>query len=67
MRNKRAFVEKMLPVVDAFRSAPVVAPANTEKEDNMHRSYGSLLGNILTVFQKYGYTEFIAGESTRAV
>lgn len=54
----------MLPVVDAFRNAPLVALATTEREKNMHKSYGSLLSNILTVFGKYGYAEFSAGEHT---
>lgn len=54
----------MLPVVDTFRSAPLLAPAVSEKEKNMHKSYGSLLSNILAVFGKYGYSEYHAGKFT---
>ena len=57
-RNKRDFVLKMLPVVDLFREAPTKAVANTEREEQMHKSFGSLLTSILTVFEKYGYKEF---------
>jgi len=48
----------MLPVVDEFRNAPKVHPATTERESNMHKSFGPLLDGILTVFQKFGYVEF---------
>jgi molecular chaperone GrpE (heat shock protein) len=58
-RNKRDFVEKMLPWVDAFRSAPTRVPAVTEKGLTMHKSFGSLLESVLAVFGKYGYKEFI--------
>lgn len=51
----------MLPLVDAFRSAPLLAPAVTEKELSMHKTYGALLDNILAVFQKFGYKEFDIG------
>ena len=51
----------MLPVVDAFRQARAVAPATTDREENMHKNFGSLLDNILLVFQKYGFKEFDAG------
>jgi molecular chaperone GrpE (heat shock protein) len=60
-RNKKEFIEKMIPVVDAFREAPVSSPASTEKEENMHKNFGSLLQGILTVFGKYGFEEFNAG------
>jgi molecular chaperone GrpE (heat shock protein) len=61
-RNKREFVEKMLPWVDAFRSAPTRVPAVTEKGLTMHKSFGSLLGSVLAVFGKYGYKEFTPGK-----
>lgn len=57
-RNKREFVFKMLPVVDAFRLAKEQAPSVTEKGKNMHKSYESLLDAILLVFDKYGFKEF---------
>lgn len=60
-RNKKEFVEKMLPVVDSFRHAREKSPPQTEREENMHVSYGSLLTGILTVFEKYGFKEFEAG------
>jgi len=53
----------MLPLVDAFRNAHLLAPADTEKELGMHKTYGALLDNILAVFQKYGYKEFDAGKN----
>ena len=60
-RNKREFVLKMLPVVDAFRSAREAAPPLTETEENMHKNFGSLLGSIVGVFQKFGFQEYDAG------
>jgi molecular chaperone GrpE (heat shock protein) len=60
-RNKRNFVEKMLPWVDAFRSAPTRVPAVTEKGVTMHKSFSSLLDSVLAVFAKYGYKEFAPG------
>lgn len=48
----------MLPVVDEFRNASKVHPATTERETNMHKSFGPLLDGILTVFKKFGYNEF---------
>lgn len=61
LRNKKDFVEKMLPVVDAFRAAPTAAPAVNEREESMHKNFGSLCKSIITVFEKYGYAEFDAG------
>lgn len=61
-KNKREFVMKMLPVVDAFRAAPGISPAETEREDSMHKNFGSLLSSILVVFEKYGYKEYDAGK-----
>jgi molecular chaperone GrpE (heat shock protein) len=63
-RNKREFVEKMLPVVDAFREAPTVAPPTNEREENMHKNFGSLLAGVMTVFDKYGYVEYDAEEGS---
>lgn len=51
----------MLPVVDAFRTAPQLHPPTTEREVNMHKSFGPLLDGILTVFKKFGYNEFLPG------
>jgi hypothetical protein len=59
--NKKDFVQKMLPIVDAFRDAPEKAPASTERQENMHKNFGSLLSGILTVFNKFGYEEFYPG------
>ncbi|KAJ1416961.1 hypothetical protein B484DRAFT_454125 [Ochromonadaceae sp. CCMP2298] len=59
-RNKREFVEKMLPVVDAFRAAPSIAPATEEKGETMHKSFSSLLDSLIIVFEMYGYTEYAA-------
>lgn len=64
-RNKREFVEKMLPVLDEFRAAPNVAPADTEREHTIHTSFASLLDNLLVVFEKYGYKEFDAEVGTK--
>lgn len=60
-RNKREFVMKMLPVVDAFRAAPIISPSSSEREVSMHKSFGSLLESILVVFEKYGFSEYDAG------
>ena len=60
-KNKREFVMKMLPVVDAFRAAPIVSPSSSEREISMHKSFGSLLESILVVFEKYGFSEYDAG------
>lgn len=59
-KNKKEFVLKILPVVDSFREAPSLLAPTTEKEENMHKSYGSLLKSIVNVFDKYGYKEFAA-------
>ncbi len=58
--NKKEFVLKMLPVVDSFRDATVIAPANTDREEKMHESFGALLKGVLNVFNKYGYQEYTA-------
>ena len=60
-RNKYEFVEKMLPVVDEFRAAKENFPPTTDREEKMHRDFGSLLDSILLLFEKYGYKEFDAG------
>jgi molecular chaperone GrpE (heat shock protein) len=52
---------KMMPVIDSFRAAPIVAPPTTERETNMHKNFGSLLNSLLVVFEKFGYKEFSAG------
>ena len=63
LRNKKDFVLKMLPVVDSFRAAPAVAPAANEREESMHKNFGSLCKSIITVFEKYGFQEFDAGRA----
>ena len=52
----------MLPVVDSFRQSQEVAPPTTEREENMHKSFGSLLTGVLNVFDKYGFKEFEPGK-----
>ena len=59
-KNKREFVSKILPVVDAFNAAPLDHPAETEREENMHKSFGSLVSSIMIVFEKYGVKEYSA-------
>ena len=56
-RNKREFVIKMLDVVDGFRKAPDDFPAETERETNMHKNFGSIVNGVLQVFEKYGFKE----------
>ena len=65
-KNKREFVLKMLPVVDAFRAAPLISTSSTDREISMHKSFGSLLDSILVVFEKYGFKEYDAGESYKS-
>ena len=62
LRNKKEFVQKMLPVVDAFREAPMMAPAENEREESMHKNFGSLCDSIIVVFEKYGFKEFNSGK-----
>ena len=61
-RNKREFIKKMLPVVDAFEAAPIDAPSTTDKEKTMHETFGALRSSIDIVFQKYGVTKIVAVE-----
>eukprot|EP00607_Mallomonas_marina_P004208 CAMPEP_0182428068 /NCGR_PEP_ID=MMETSP1167-20130531/20994_1 /TAXON_ID=2988 /ORGANISM="Mallomonas Sp, Strain CCMP3275" /LENGTH=241 /DNA_ID=CAMNT_0024610719 /DNA_START=222 /DNA_END=947 /DNA_ORIENTATION=+ len=56
--NKREFVLKILPIVDAFRAAPLIAPATTDEEQKLHDGFTSLLTGVTNVIKKYGYTEF---------
>lgn len=60
-QNKKEFVEKMLPVVELFRSAPSKVPAETEREEKMHKSFGALLDSIVNVVEKYGYKHLLEG------
>ena len=62
VKNKKEFVEKMLPVVDAFRMAPIMSPSVSERENSMHTNLGSLSKMILEVFEKYGFKELHAGQ-----
>ena len=59
--NKREFVAKMLPVIDALREVPRLAPATSEREQNMHKNFGSLTAQVLSAFEKFGYKEYVAG------
>ena len=61
-RNKREFIQRMLPVVDDFRMARDRAPPTSDLEEQMHDSFGSLLKGILTVVDKYGYKEYFPGK-----
>ena len=57
--NKREFVLKMLPIVDAFKKVPDDIPATNEREENMHESLGKIqYVQILQAFEKFGYVEF---------
>eukprot|EP01039_Chlorochromonas_danica_P008287 gene8287-9137_t len=58
-QNKKEFVEKMLPVVELFRSAPSKVPAETEREEKMYKSFGALLESIVNVIEKYGYKHLL--------
>ena len=60
-RNKREFIEKILPWIDEFRKAPSTLPAIENKTHTMHISFGSLLKHVLAVFEKYGYREYTPG------
>jgi hypothetical protein len=59
--NKRLFVDKMLPVVEMFRLAPVLAPANpeNERELTMHKNFASMFNCVISVIEKYGYKDLI--------
>lgn len=64
-KNKREFVEKMLPLVDAFRGAKTMSPNTAEKEKLMHDSFGALLTSVIVVFDKYGFKEFDAAKGEK--
>lgn len=59
-QNKKEFVLKMLPIVDSFRDAPLNVPAQNEKEEKMHSTFGSLLSAIMIQIEKFGFKEFSA-------
>jgi len=61
-RNKRDFVLDILPVVDMFKNAPFEHPADTEREKNMHTTFGTLISSITNVFEKYGVKELVTEE-----
>lgn len=67
--NKKEFVNKMLPIVDAFRMAPIDVPGDSEKEKTMHTTMGALLNGIVIAIEKFGYKEYMsaAGEKLDAV
>ena len=50
----------MLTVVDSFKNAPLEYPADTERETNMHNTFGALVSSVDAVFQKYGVKEITA-------
>ena len=59
--NKREFVLKMLPTVDAFKQVASDLPPTNEREENMHESLGKIqYDQILRAFEKFGYCEFSA-------
>lgn len=60
--DRRNFILKLLPLMDAMREAPQVAPASTPRGESMHESYQSLLAKMTELFENYGYKEFSAGE-----
>jgi len=62
IKSKREFVLDILPVVDMFKNAPLENPAETERETNMHNTFGTLISSIMTVFQKYGVKEIVTQE-----
>ena len=55
----------MLPVIDLFREVPtlklVSTEGATEREESMHKNFGSLANQILSAFEKFGFKEFSAG------
>lgn len=51
----------MVPIVQMFRAAPKELQAETEREQNMHKNFGSLLDGIVNVIDKYGYRDLIEG------
>eukprot|EP01035_Chromulina_nebulosa_P020274 gene20274-26319_t len=59
-KSKRDFVNKLLPIIDSFREARDLAPPSTEREENMHKNFGSLLSSILLVLEKSGFKEYRA-------
>ena len=61
--NKREFVEKMFPVLGAFRNASNMQLASTPKEEQMHKGYSDLLKYIMIVFEKFGFKEFTPGKT----
>lgn len=54
----------MVPIVQMFRAAPVELLAETEREQSMHKNFGSLLDSIVNVIDKYGYRDLIEGKET---
>lgn len=61
-QNKKDFVDKMLPIVEMFRSVPRTYPPSTEREVNMHNTYAALLESIVAVIDKYGYAHLLEGK-----
>jgi hypothetical protein len=57
-QNKKEFVLKMLPVVEAFKKASEENPATTETGENMHKAFSSLLDSVYYVFERYGFKQF---------
>ena len=55
----------MLPIVDSFRDAPIIVPAQNEKEEKMHSTFGSLLSAIMVQIEKFGFKEFSASPGDR--
>jgi hypothetical protein len=55
-------VGKVLPIIDAFRVVPITTPSQTEREQNMHKNFGSLCTQILMAIEKFGFKEYSVGE-----
>ena len=60
-KSKREFIVKILPILDGFQDAQGKAPPTCEREENMHKNFGSLYTSIVAVVEKYGYKLFDGG------
>jgi molecular chaperone GrpE (heat shock protein) len=54
-------VQRLFPVIDGFRAARATVPPETEREENMHKNFGSLLSSMLLILEKSGYKEYDVG------
>lgn len=60
--DRRDYILKLLPLIDAMRAATQDVPASTPRVEEMHESYQSLLSKMMELFERYGYKEFFPGE-----